>query len=395
MKNLTMISLRISLTLMSVMALVSNASAAMSPACIICGDGPNAGMMICPIWPFADPCPPFNRSGNPKNIIERTFKSPKSKHTTQKMASNCLNPDLDISIDSTDMADLLAVGNIRLFIQKTDTAITNMDVGLASEDTQFWQMPIINYSSGLVLESIDPNQSPYINDFDTSNVVYAGIDPAVNDSVYVHYQTSAEDILQLGVGNNNLGDPYILDWFETEAFLPIECGWEILETITTFWAFDPEIDSLVENKDLVTQSTGMFTPINEDPVPAILLFLQYDFEEYKDGLIIESGGYNAMIWFTTSGHKITGYLDDGAPTEGITQFAGFTYDKNIHTCPPVQDFGLGLPEGTYAAQDLIKSAAALTQGPIQFVSGQDIELKNGFASTNELNLFIDPDPCNF
>ncbi len=361
--------------------------------CTICTAGEYGGQMVCGLsmyWLCPDG---IGRSTGNQKSLERTFK-PKSKHITQRLAADCLNPELEVSIDSTDMSELMAVGNIRLYGEFRDTAGFNMDVGVASEDTQFWQMPILDLSRTQVFESIDPADSPYFLDFDTSNVVFAGVDSTVNDSIYVHYQTNAEEVLKLGLGNNNQGDPYILDWFETKAFLPIECGWEIMETITTEWAFDPEIDSLVEVKNVVTQSTGMFTPINEAPVPAVLLYVDYDYAEWKDGLKIDSSSYRSMVWFTANGHTITGYLAEGAPREGNTTFQAITYDKNIQTCPPDQDLGIDLPPGTYRAQNTIESAASLTQGPIQFIAGQELELKNGFTSTNELSLFVDPDPCN-
>lgn len=342
-----------------------------------------------------------NRTGI---LLERTFlkKLRSQKHTTLKRPSkgrnkNMTNPLLELSLDSAHMAALFAVNNTRVQISSGyDTLNTiSMDVGDASVDTQYWNIPAFDVDSSIVIQSIDTMDNPYQEFYPNSNYVFKTIQADPGDDRYAHYTLTSEEFTQDGLGVDNLGDPYILEVFETEAFLPIEFGWEISETVTTYWDFNPDIDSSVRERVLVLDATGMLTPINEDPVPAIVAFQTVDYKRYKDGIVIDSGFADSFVWFSEAGHMLIGYLKDHAPTEGETEFTKFIYEKNIMACPPNQDLGIDLYPGEFKAQNKIASGAALMQGPIQFVAGNEIELKSGFSAHQELNLFIDSDPCNF
>ena len=331
---------------------------------------------------------------NNQNTIERTFKKVAIRNISRS-PSNCINPELDISIDSLDMAQLFALGTRRVRWETDTVNSIFIDVGYAVEDTQFWSIPNLNLVTGFPAESIDPALSPFVDSFPGTNVVLKTSNQAGTESIYAHYKLDADDFLQLGFGHDVSPDPYLIDWFETEAFLPIECGWEIEETITTEFAFDPQIDSIIEFKYLTVHSTGMMTPINEEPVPAVLAYLEYDYEEWKDGVIIYTEIYDAFIWFSTEGHRIIGYLADGSPLEGVAEFEFIQYEKNILPCDVNQDIGVDPFAGTYSAQDKIASGASISNGPIQFVAAQEIELKAGFFIDTEFDAIIDIDPCNY
>ena len=335
--------------------------------------------------------------------IERTFlkKIRSQKHSTTKQPSkgrnkSMANPLLEFSLDSAHMAALFAVNNTRIRIaSEYDTIKTiSMDIGDASVDTQYWDIPDFDIFSSTVAQSIDTIDNPYQEFYPNSNYVFKTIQAAPGEDMYSHYTMTSEGLTQDGIGADNQGNPFILDLFETEAFLPLEFGWEISEVVTTFWDFNPDIDSSIRKKVVVLDATGILTPINEDPVPAIIALMSVDYQVFKDGIVIDSGFADSFVWFSEVGHMLTGYLKDHADTEGETEFVKFIYEKNIIACPPNQDLGLDLYPGDFRAQNQISSAAQLTQGPIQFIAGNDIELKSGFQTNSELNLMIDPDPCN-
>ena len=326
--------------------------------------------------------------------IERTFLKNKKHKVRKKRNAYYKNNNTTVSIDSADIAGLFALGNKRISSITADGSVVEINVGDTSGNAQLWHMPDLTFVVSQIIESIEPNETPDIDFFTSSNLVYRAIETTNQDTNHIYYEITNEDILRLGEGHSNQGDPYLIDWFDTEAFLPIEKDWQILDTITTSWAFNPDIDSLVESKDLITVSDGILIPFNEDSVGAVLSCLIYEWAEYKNGIITDSGGYEAMIWFSEQGHWITGFLEPGAPLTGVTQFEYITYGKNIPSCPLTQDLGTVLLPDTYRAQNEIKSGATLTNGPIQFIAGQSIQLKNGFSSSSELNLLIDPVPCN-
>jgi len=335
--------------------------------------------------------------------LERTFlkKLNAQKHETFKRVSkgrnkSMDNPILQLSLDSAHMAALFSISNTRVRIESNlDTLNTiTMDVGDASVDTQYWDIPAFDIATSSATQSIDIIDNPFQALYPNSNYVFKTINASPGDDVYSHYTMTSETLTQDGIGAENQGSPFIFDLFETEAFLPIEFGWEISEVVTTYWDFDPNIDSSISKKVLVLDATGILTPINEDSVPAIIAFVTVDQKRYKDGTVVDSGFTDSFVWFTAEGHMLTGILKDHAETEGETEFVKFIYEKNIIACPPNQDLGLDLYPGTYRAQNQIRSGANLTQGPIHFVAGNEIELKNGFATNGELNLMIDSDPCS-
>jgi hypothetical protein len=305
------------------------------------------------------------------------------------------NSTFPVYIDEQDMMDLLAPGGRRVF-WATDTGSTiHIDVGYATGDTQYWSMPNLDFIGGFSGESIDPSLSPFIDSFAGANVVFRTYLPFEEDSSYSHYQLSPDDFLQLGVGRANMGSPILLDWFETKAFLPIEAGWLIEETITTTWTnIDPEVDSIVEYKTLSVDAAGFMTPMGEQAVPTVLSFLEYERQSYKDGIVTDSASYEAFIWFSTEGHRIIGFLEEGAPLEGVTQFSKVYYEKNIKPCGSQIDLGIDPFAGTLKAQNQIISSAELTHPPVQFISSQNIELNPGFSAISDFEAVTVSDPCN-
>ena len=335
-----------------------------------------------------------NNIRNNKHMIERTFIKVQ-KRSLSRTPGDCINPDLVISIDSQDMADLFSIGTRRIRWETDSISSIFINVGMAVEDTQYWSFPNLDLINGFSAECIDPTLSPYVDSFPGTNVVLQTTNLGGTESIYSHYKLGADDFLQLGYGYDVSPDPYLIDWFETEAFLPIECGWEIEETITTEFAFDPDIDSIIEFKYLTVHSTGMMSPLNEDPVPAVLAYLEYDYEEWKDGEIVYSELYDAFIWFSVEGHRIIGYLAEGSPLEGVAEFEYIQYEKNILPCESNLDIGVDPLAGTFTALDKIKSGATISNGPIQFVAAQEIELKKGFSTSAEFEVIINSDPCNY
>ncbi len=334
-----------------------------------------------------------------ETVIDRTYilKSKKSfgkgKYRRNTKSNN--NPLLDIKIDKEDLLTLFAPGNRRIFYETaydtTNTII--MDVGYANQDTQYWSIPTLDFVSRRHVESIDSSQSPFKADFPDANLVYKTLESASGDTSYSHYYIDDNILTERGLAGESNGNPFFLEQFETQAFLPIEFGWDIEETTTSYW-FTDDLDSLVETKHLSMDANGILTPINEEPVEAVIAYLVHTYEFYKDGEVTEAGYYDAFVWFTREGHWIIGYLAENAPTEGVTEFVQFSYDKNIIQCPTSQDLGINLPIATYKAQNEINSAAQLSSGPIQFLASQGIHLKRGFSTNGEFSAIISDTPCN-
>lgn len=332
--------------------------------------------------------------------IERTFLK-KLTHEADKIAFQkllkssvdiCNTPDLPVNITESDMATLFTEGSRR--VSWLDTSLlVNIDIGVESNDTQFWTMPDFDLIAGFSMESIDPDDSPYQDSFPGTNMVYKGLPPGASDTLFFHYELKTDEFSRHGVGVEFENDTFALDWFDTEAFLPINCEFNIEDTVVTVWQGNDDIDSIVEAKFFYPYSTGMLTPVNEDPVPAILGYLEFDYKEYDAGVVVESFDYEAFVWFSEKGHRITAYLADGAPYSGVTQFQWIEYETNIPACPPTQDFGIDMVAGDYRAQNSIKLGGGISNGPIQFVAADSVILKAGFSIDTTFNVLMDADPC--
>ena len=363
----------------------------------------NCAYLICyaPDCPSDTQAPKKVNGHSDKNTIERTFLKSKSLKSMSKgtrkpkrFIDDCINPELPVVLNREHMEDLMSIGNkITRGYTTLDTFF--IDVGVAGNDTQYWSFPSLEFENLLTVESIDTSQSGWSFVFPTSNYATRGLDLVTNDTLFAFYEMNDSTFARDGTIREDETTADLLDWYSTLAFLPIECGWIIEETVTTIYPFDPDIDSTVEVKLFTVQSTGMLTPINEDPVKALLGFEAYFIDEYKDGDIIYSNEYESFTWFSEKGHRIIGYLEPGAPYEGVTQFQLITYDVTIPSCPPIHDIGIDPGSGVYTAQNEIMSGASWESSPVEFVTSQEIILKNGFSTSGEMNLLIDPDPCNF
>ena len=354
----------------------------------------HAAYLSCwaPDCPSDVQAPPFHGNSDASSIV-RTFIHSEKKNV-RRTPGSCINPDLPVYIDELDMQDLLEVGSRRITWSTEPGTITNFDVGFPGDDIQVWDFNTLNLFEGYAATSIDPSTSPYIDSFPGSNVVFSSLSGPSDDSLYVHYFLDSLEFLQLGFGADNMGSPYVLDWFETEAFLPIECGWEIDETITTIWAFNPDVDSMVEYKNVVLDATGYMTPINEDPVPAVLALVLYDRFEYQNGSVIDSVFYDYFVWFSEEGHRVIGLLTEDSPTDGMVQFTDIVYEKSVKPCGLHLDIGVDPLEGILRAEFQINSAADINHGPIEFIAGESIDLSPGFSTTKEFEAKIEFDPCN-
>ena len=331
---------------------------------------------------------------SPDNNLKRTFLLRKniSFHQVHKRNSTQQFP---VSIDQQDMLALFSPGNISVQWQTDDSINLSIDVGIASTDTQFWSFPTIDFIEGKKSVSIDPLTAPYADSFAGSNIVYQGLSSNNQDTFYAYYQLDSLEFLKLGNVVDDGISPILLDLFESEAFLAIEAGWVIDETVTTLWELNTVVDSLVAHKTISVDATGLMTPIGEDPVPTVLSFVEYEFLAYKDGVIFSELVYDAFVWFSTEGHRVYGILEDAAPVEGVTQFSKIIYERYIKPCGDNLDLGIDPLAGEYKAQNQFISSAKLANSPIQFVAGNGVELKAGFSTNGEFEAVTDADPCNY
>lgn len=336
-----------------------------------------------------DPPAPFNSN----NEIRRTYLLDK-KVSFNKTFSRNSTQELPVSINEQDILNMFSLGNRSIRRQSADGSITSIDVGTASTDTQFWFFPQIDFIEGEYSISIDPSTAPYADSFAGTNIVHKGYSTADQDTIYTHYKLDSNELVKLGHAIDDGSTLTLLDWFDSEAFLPIETGWEIDETITTLWSYNTTVDSIVQHKTLSVDATGMMTPFGENPVPAVLSFVEYEFTAYKDGVVFSEEVYDAFVWFSTEGHRVYGILQDGAPVEGVTQFSKIVYERYVKPCGGNLDLGIDPFDGEFKAQNDLVSAADLVNSPIQFVAGNGVELKSGFSTNGEFEAVTNGDPCN-
>lgn len=360
---------------------------AISKALTGCDDTCVPNSLICET--FQNNCNPNARS----NEIERLFKPPNESRASKKVfADDCVFPDIEISIEKADMLTLLALGTKRILLQNNED-ITMMDVGMISEDTQFWAMPLIDFNSATLSESVLPSVSPFSAEFTQANIVYETTTDQSNAKAYSHYWVNDDDVTLLGLGIQNSQDTFSYASFETEVDFPVQCGTTVMSESNIQLGYNEEVDYIEETKNLVVRSTGFLTPINEPPVKALLSYHDFTSKSFFNGVAMDSVAYGVFTWFSVEGHRITGILKPGSPIEGVAEFINIKYERTILECPPSQDLGLDLLAATYKAQNEITSSGAMLNGPIQFIANSAINLKPGFRTSYEFEALIVADPC--
>ena len=332
-------------------------------------------------------------SANSK-IIERTFLKKKPKKAQSKKAMDpCVFPAIDLTIEKNDMLALMEVGSKRVSLT-LDTSITMINVGMASEDTQFWTIPFLDYNTIGITESVQPDSSPFVSSFPGANRVFKSQIFGGARAVYSHFDVNDNDVTLQGNGHISPSDTFDYQSFETEVDFPIQCGVTVDAITTTQFGFSNDIDSVVETKNLVVRATGMLTPIDEKPVRALLSYHDYTSKVYFNGMVTDSTSYSAFTWFSEVGHRVIGILKPGSPTEGNAEFVSVVYEKTIPVCPTSQDLGTAVDADTYKAQNDLSSSSYIINGPVQFVAGQEINLNSGFTVDTTFTALIDSDPCN-
>jgi len=325
-------------------------------------------------------------------VLDRTYIRTKDEDQN-KSFDDCVFPDIDITIDKEAMIALLPIGSQRL-TYTADTSETMIDVGMASEDTQFWSIPSIAIDNIQLSEIIDTSLSPFKDSFaDVTRVLKSINTNNPNNEIYNHYKIDDDEMLLLGVGLENEGDPYSYHSFAIESDFPLQCGLTVDSRSAIITSFNNDIDSTVEIKTYVVRATGMMKPINEEVVPTLLAEFTLSEQTFKDGQVVDERNYEGFEWFSTKGHRITGILKPGAPKEGMTTFINITYQRSLPACPQSHVLGTDLVANTYRAQDTIQVSSNMIDGPINLIAGQHIDLLEGFTTSAEISAVISAMPC--
>ena len=259
-----------------------------------------------------------------------------------------------ITITTTDMQNIYAVGKVHTSVNADDAAaVYMMNVGSASSSQQFWTLPANLYKDTLGLTNVTPSSTPYASMFPSATHAQAAAVVTNEGSmeVYLYVRIANDSLIFMGsvlrLKNGTLDTTMIDLHQQFAAKMPISLGtvlssrdsikngpgdYRISKTTETFDAFGA-----------ITLPIGSVQALRSKRVEIN--------EDHHPGPTITTDTVVQVTWFAKEGHHVSAEVKNNSQTSGNIQVNSIYYTWVTSTPVGVQEQRAGLPNSFMLEQN--------------------------------------------
>lgn len=235
----------------------------------------------------------------------------------------------DITVTYDDFLDHLDLDKSRNSKIIPYGNIITMDVkGIDEQGNQLhtWDMP--NFADYDYLETAVEHVPLPESGFQDSfpNLTHAFYIEAVN--AYELYELSPDDLFLYGFGDfDDNNQPFAEDYYSAISAVPLEWGLGYTGVITFVFEDDPDYDSIqyVQYYDVV--ATGTLNTYDDGPVEALKLTFTEEGKAYQDGIVVDQGSFDELLWYSKEGHLLRAGLKSDTAQTGLINLDYMEYQK--------------------------------------------------------------------
>lgn len=250
-----------------------------------------------------------------------------------------------ITLTTTDLLNMFAVGKGQKEISAADTATYTMNVGTAPNSSQqTWTLPTAQFKDTTLIINVAPSSTPYANKFPlaTHALTVSQGDASGSFTYYGYYRIANDSAISLGSANRmkyGTIDTTTFNLVSQFMFkMPIALG--TVTTIRDSSYFGPgnyEIRNATETYDAfgtITLPNGTFPCLRSRQVQ-----IKWN---YSGGTLAGKDTSISFSWLTKEGHSGGVYAKNRLISSGTIQVGSVKYTAIVNAT-------VGVPEGTTSA----------------------------------------------